>query len=204
MGAATANSLVQHFAAHLAGLGASSTGRVPVGSILALERSFEGWAKIEFATELMRLRGFVPFVQIAESPVPGDIGLEFTAKLKNGGEKRVDLWVSPSKAAERWHFFELKVAFETHHAGKEANGNVTKQIGSWIDDFDALQNIDREIDGQAAASVSSLLLAVGFGSEEALRDRVAGVRKGLLCSFTPIGTPKGSLFLAHLCRTYPK
>lgn len=119
-----------------------------------LGHGFEDWLKFEMALMLAQHRQYEPWV---DAYTPGDVGLEFPAEIAGGGTKQVDLWVSPSRHAEKWHFLEMKVAFE--------NSNTWKQLRSWRNDFGALSAIDRRVTGQQVASIASVVFGVNFPRE---------------------------------------
>jgi len=140
--------------------------------IVAFWNSFEDWIKFEMADAAGRL-------QESEDWGDGDnVGVEYRATLttrtKAGWPRRklVDVWAACEPRAVRWHFVELKVAFD--------NSNAQKQFWSWRKDLESLRKIDRRIGEQIPASISSIMFAVGF-SRKALLGRVGKATAGLGC-----------------------
>ncbi len=121
-----------------------------------MHHGFEDWLKFEMAALLCR----EPWnYERWHGEVPGDVGLEYRAVLSGKETKLVDLWASPFRStrtatAKRWHFLELKVAFN--------NANAAKQFASWRADFEMLTHLDRRYAEQRPCSVASVVFGVGF------------------------------------------
>ena len=139
-----------------------------LAAIAKLENGFEDWLKFELAAWLITAHNYQP-----KANTHG-VGVEYRARLDLPPgtpwrdctqSKRIDLWVTSGSNDSRDSdacYFELKVAFD--------NSNWTKQLGSWVSDYRALDALHCDEWGSDWAS----LLFVPASSTTTMSRRVRG------------------------------